>query len=220
MARAVFLTSVTIAILGASLFAAAGSLRWPMAWLFLLTFLAFSAFALVVLDPALVRERGRLLADADRTDAALSSAFALLLYPGIMVVCGLDRRFGWSPSPPALLAPAALGVFVLGYSFSLRAMRANPFFATAVRIQKERGHVVVDRGPYRCVRHPGYAGVIAAHLALPFALGSLWGLVPAVAGSLLLAARAVHEERVLERDLAGYPKYMRDVPWRLVPGVW
>ena len=99
-------------------------------------------------------------------------------------------------------------------------MRANPFFATVVRVQRERGHRVVDQGPYGMVRHPGYAGAIATHLALPVALGSLRGLLTAVAGCLLLALRAVREERVLARELGGYREYMSRVRYRLVPGVW
>ena len=55
----------------------------------------------------------------------------------------------------------------MGYAFSLWAMRVNPFFATVVRIQSERGHRLIDRGPYRWVRHPGYAGAVVAHPALP-----------------------------------------------------
>ena len=108
----------------------------------------------------------------------------------------------------------------MGYAFSLWAMRVNPFFATVVRIQSERGHRVVDQGPYRWVRHPGYAGAVVAHLALPVALGSLWGLAPAVLGCLFLLARIQAEERTLRSGLTGYPEYASRVRWRLVPGVW
>jgi protein-S-isoprenylcysteine O-methyltransferase Ste14 len=215
-----FQTAGTVILLAASLFVSAGRLQWPMAWAVLLAFVAFSVVAFLVVSPALIEERSKLLAETERADAVLASLFALLLYPGTMVVCGLDRRFGWSWSPSGPLKLAALGVFIVGYSFALWAMRVNPFFATAVRVQKERGHQVVDRGPYGSIRHPGYAGTIAAHLALSLALGSLWGLVPAGAGGLLLAIRAVREERVLQRELAGYQDYMERVAWRLLPGIW
>ena len=99
-------------------------------------------------------------------------------------------------------------------------MRANPFFSTVVRIQSERGHRLVDQGPYQWVRHPGYAGAVVAHLALPISLGSLWGLAPAALGCLLLAFRIVHEERTLRSGLAGYPEYVLRVRWRMVPGAW
>jgi protein-S-isoprenylcysteine O-methyltransferase Ste14 len=115
---------------------------------------------------------------------------------------------------------AALGVFAAGDAFSLRAMRENSFFSTVVRIQVERGHRLVDRGPYRWVRHPGYAGAVLAHLALRLALGSLWGLAPAALGCVAVALRVVAEERVLRRGLAGYAEYALRVRWRLLPGVW
>jgi protein-S-isoprenylcysteine O-methyltransferase Ste14 len=191
-----------------------------MAWAFLLVYVIFAVVALLALSRPLIEERSKLLAQGQRTDVLLASAFAVFLYPGTMLVCGFDHRFAWSPPVPGTLEVVALALFVVGYAFSLWAMRANPFFATVVRIQGERGHQVVDQGPYRLVRHPGYAGAVAAHLVLPVALGSLWGLLPAVIGSVLLAFRVVHEERVLERDLAGYREYKSRVQWRLVPGVW
>ena len=185
--------------------AAAGDVRWPMAWAFVLVFVGFALVALLLLSASLLAERSRLLAKGERADVVLSVAFALLLYPGTLIACGLDRRLGWSPPLPPVLQISALGVFVAGYAFSLWAMRANPFFATVVRIQSERGHRLVDRGPYQWVRHPGYAGAVVAHLALPVALGSLWGLVPAVLGCFLLVARIYVEERTLRggRQLSG-----------------
>jgi protein-S-isoprenylcysteine O-methyltransferase Ste14 len=89
-----------------------------------------------------------------------------------------------------------------------------------VRIQRERGHHVIDRGPYAWVRHPGYAGALLAHLALPLALGAPRALLPAALGTLLMSLRAVYEERRLARELPGYAEYAARVRHRLVPGVW
>ncbi len=50
------------------------------------------------------------------------------------------------------MATAALLVF--------RAMHSNRFFSSVVRIREDRGHRVVESGPYSRVRHPGYAGMI------------------------------------------------------------
>lgn len=35
-------------------------------------------------------------------------------------------------------------------------MVVNPFFEKTVRIQTDRGHRVIDTGPYAYMRHPGY----------------------------------------------------------------
>ena len=63
------------------------------------------------------------------------------------------------------------------------AMHTNTFFSTVVPIQSERGHHVIDTGPYRHVRHPGYVAMIGSILATPLVFGSLWGLIPGGAGS-------------------------------------
>jgi protein-S-isoprenylcysteine O-methyltransferase Ste14 len=143
-----------------------------------------------------------------------------LLYPATFVVCGLDARFGCSPPIRLWIEGLALMLFSAGYGFALWATYSNPFFSTFVRIQRERGHHVIDRGPYAFVRHPGYAGAVVAHLVLPIALGSLLGLVPAVLGVVLIALRAVAEERTLALRLPGYREYAGRVRWRFVPGVW
>lgn len=218
--KALVETVGTLLLLAAALLLPARDLGWPEAWAFLLVMAAFSAIALASVERDLVEERSRLLAQGDAVDVVLSIAFALLLYPGTLVVCGLDHRHGWSARVPALVEATALCLFIAGYVFALWAMRANRFFSTVVRIQTDRGHRLIDDGPYRFVRHPGYAGAMLAHLALPIALGSLWGLVPAAAGCALLALRVLNEEALLLRELDGYRAYTSSTRWRLVPGVW
>ena len=79
---------------------------------------------------------------------------------------------------------------------------------------------VVSSGAYALVRHPGYAGVLVAHLALPLALGSIWSLVPAAVGTILFVARTAREDQSLRDHLVGYREYQTRVRWRLLPGVW
>ena len=57
-----------------------------------------------------------------------------------------------------------------------RAMMANRFFSAVIRIQNDRGHHVVDQGPYAVVRHPGYAGMIPSMPFSGLALGSWLGV--------------------------------------------
>ena len=100
------------------------------------------------------------------------------------------------------------------------AMMTNSFFSALVRIQRDRGHAVVSRGPYRFVRHPGYVGYITFTLATPVALGTLWGLIPAVLVSLGMVIRTALEDRTLREELPGYEDFASQVRFRLVPGVW
>jgi len=53
-----------------------------------------------------------------------------------------------------------LAVFVLAQVVLLWAMHVNRFFSSVVRNQTERGHHVITTGPYRWVRHPGYAAAL------------------------------------------------------------
>jgi protein-S-isoprenylcysteine O-methyltransferase Ste14 len=195
MARAALQTVVVLLLLAALLFGAAGRLDWAMGWAVLVAYAAICVAAFAAVDPALLAERGRPAASGKRSDLLLAGAFVVLLYPASFVVAGLDRRFGASPALPLALQVVALAVFVAGYGFALWAMRENAFFTTVVRAQDERGHRVIDTGPYGIVRHPGYAGSVVAHLALPLALGCL-----------LVATRTLPEERALRRELAGYPE--------------
>ncbi len=99
-------------------------------------------------------------------------------------------------------------------------MAANKFFAATVRIQTDRGHTVAEGGPYRFVRHPGYAGAAAFVVALALMLGSLWALIPAAVALAAVIERTALEDRTLRRELAGYEAYARKTRYRLVPGVW
>ena len=89
-----------------------------------------------------------------------------------------------------------------------------------VRVQHERGQVVISTGPYRYVRHPMYAGGLLLFLGTPLLLGSWYGLLLVVFLILFGAARAVLEERVLREELPGYAAYLAQVKYRLIPYVW
>lgn len=128
----------------------------------------------------------------------------------------------WDRVVGGLWALAYLEVLLLvaaGALFSW-AMHANAFFATAVRVQPERGHVVIDSGPYAFVRHRGYVGFPGWILSTPLLLPSASAFVPALLAVVLLVIRTALEDRTLQAELAGYPEYAARVPFRLIPGVW
>jgi protein-S-isoprenylcysteine O-methyltransferase Ste14 len=192
-----------------------------MAWAVLGIYSVLKAAAFAFLEPELLRERAAPGPGVDRGDVVLATLGWLALYPAMFVAAGLDAvRFGPAAPIPQFAQVAALLVYGLGYGFAFWAVRSNPFFSTFVRIQEDRDHSVVSSGPYALVRHPGYAGVLLAHLALPFALGSIWALLPAALGTIFFVVRTSHEERTLRDHLAGYREYQTRVRWRLVPGVW
>ena len=100
-------------------------------------------------------------------------------------------------------------------------MSVNTHFEKTVRIQHDRGHRVVDSGPYRIVRHPGYLGTIIGFvLATPLLLGSWWAFAPAVVAAAFLVVRTALEDRTLNKELDGYQTYTQNVRYHLLPGAW
>jgi protein-S-isoprenylcysteine O-methyltransferase Ste14 len=192
-----------------------------MAWAVLGVYSISKVAAFVFLNPDLIRERAAPGPGVDRGDVVLATLGYLGLYPGTFVVAGLDAvRLGPAIPIPLFIQVTALVVFALGYGFAFWAVCSNPFFTTFVRIQDDREHSVVSSGAYALVRHPGYAGALLAHLALPFALSSIWALVPAVVGTIFFVARISREDQTLRDRLVGYREYQTRVRWRLLPGVW
>jgi protein-S-isoprenylcysteine O-methyltransferase Ste14 len=138
----------------------------------------------------------------------------------IPIVAALDDgRYQWSQ--------VSWGVCLAGYVLMLAgfaglawAESVNKFFEPTVRIQTDRGHRVIDTGPYAIVRHPGYAFGYWLFPGIALALGSLWALIPAFYLAPFLIARTVLEDRTLQQELPGYKEYAQRVRYRLVPGVW
>jgi protein-S-isoprenylcysteine O-methyltransferase Ste14 len=212
--------AVFILLQAAILFFGSGRPGWTAAWVYLVSYVALIALTRVVVhDPELFAERAQMRKGVKGWDKWLSAVFSVLGL-GALVVAALDARFAWSPSMSTAPAAVGLALFFLGFGLSVWAMAANRFFSTFVRIQADRGHTVATGGPYRFVRHPGYAGFIVGGLGIPLLLGSLWALVPAALSGAAVSVRTALEDRTLLRELPGYGDYAARVRYRLLPGMW
>jgi protein-S-isoprenylcysteine O-methyltransferase Ste14 len=211
-----------LAVLFCLLFIAAGSLALPMGWITLGSYALISVVNFFLVDPGLVVERARFGgAGVSNLDRILASVSFLFFYPLSLIVAGLDLgRYGCSPELPIWGQLLALFTFIFGNLIGSWAMVVNEYFSTYLRIQSEREHEVVAAGPYRYVRHPGYAGSILASVALPLSIGSIWALMPACIGAAGFIVRTILEDDVLQARLDGYPEYAERVRHRLIPGVW
>jgi len=213
-----------IALPAVILFGSSGRLDWGMAWVYVGLTTAFSLGSRIIMlwkTPNLAAERAQSLQKEgikpwDKVLMPLGMVAAIVM----LIVAGLDKRFEWSPNLPLLLHITTFVITALGYSLSTWATSVNPFFSAVVRIQRERGHIVVTSGPYRLIRHPAYAGTVVNSLATPLLLGSLWALIPAALVVSLLIVRTALEDRTLQEELDGYRDYARRVRYRLLPGVW
>jgi protein-S-isoprenylcysteine O-methyltransferase Ste14 len=143
------------------------------------------------------------------------------MYLAIVIVAALDAgRFRISEMP-FWLWPVGAMMYCFFLIVTTWAMAVNPFFEKTVRIQHDRGHKVIDSGPYRIVRHPGYlATIIGFIFATPFLLGSWWAFIPTCIAAASIIIRTFLEDRTLRNELSGYEDYARRIRYRLLPGVW
>lgn len=208
-------------VFGALIFGAAGDLGFWQGWAFLAVFFGASALItqdLIANDPALLERRlkGGPTQESEPTQRAIM-VFASLGFVALLIVPGLDHRFGWSQAPPWIALAGdilvAAGFFVIFLVF-----KENSFASSTIGVAD--GQTLVSTGPYAIVRHPMYAGALVYLLGTPLALGSYWGLLVVAALAPVLIWRLVDEERVLERRLPGYSGYKRNAPYRLIPGVY
>ena len=200
----------------------AGSISWTRGWLFLLVLVAelgVSALYLWRINPEIFAARSRIHPGTKRWDRILLG----LLFPAmiaILPVAALDNgRFHWSRMSWWFVG---LGYLLLTTAVAITdwAQAVNRFFEPGVRIQTERGHHVVDTGPYAIICHPGYFAACLLFPGIALALGSWWALVPAGFAVLLIVIRTAWEDRTLHAELAGYAAYAKRVRFRLIPGVW
>lgn len=207
--------------LGALLFVSAGRLDLPLFWAYLILNMLVGLVGMVVMSrvsPDLIQYRTP-FGHSDIPDRLYRWALGVG-YISHYVIAGLDAgRFRWSTVPLPVQIVGLVG-YIVGVGFGTWASLANPFFTGAVRIQADRGHHVIQGGPYQIVRHPGYAGGVVFMLFSGLALGSWWSAVPMLLIILTLIRRTALEDRMLQQNLEGYADYAGKVHFRLVPGLW
>ncbi len=222
---AIFRFALVILLQPLILFGAAGRLDWLMGWVYLglFTFISLGSRVLVQRkNPDLIAERAGSMdrKDVSPVDKALVTWIAILGPMVVLLIAGLDRRFGWTPPLPPLVPWIALILTTAGVLLGSWAMLENRYFSAVLRIQKDRNQTIVSTGPYRFVRHPAYIGGAFAFLFIPFILNSLWTLIPAGCIILGYLVRTAIEDRTLLAGLKGYAEYAQRVRFRWLPGIW
>ena len=200
-------------------------LSWWQAWVFFVLIVTAGIGGRIWAEhrhPGILAERQNMekVQNAKAWDKVLAPLMALSVSFPLVIVAGLDHRFGWSPVFPLWVIVLGFLLISLGYAFAAWALIENRFFSSVVRIQVDRGHVVCDSGPYRIVRHPGYAGNMLALPGMVLALSSMWTLIPAAVALIIAVIRTALEDRTLQDELPGYCDYARRVRYRLIPGIY
>jgi protein-S-isoprenylcysteine O-methyltransferase Ste14 len=221
--RGIIVQSILLIIGLAVLFISAGTLDWTNAWVYVglvSSYWVISTVVLAIVNPEMLNKRGSVVKEDTKGFEIVWVAVYPLLTFGNLVVMGLDAaRFQWS-SMPFLLTLLGTFMFVSVTPFALWAMTVNRFFEWTARIQDDKHQYVCISGPYKLVRHPGYAGLIVSTLAYPLILGSWWGFMLSGILTMLIVIRTGLEDRMLQRELSGYTEYAKRVKYRLIPLVW
>lgn len=204
----------------------AGTWQWWDAWVLIGLWMIFFTVLTILLayrDPALLVERMKASPVQEGQKGWDKIILLLIFIVGISlyIVPGLDVvRFGWSEPFPRWTQVAALAAHIPCFLFLGWVMLVNTFLSQVVKIDHDREHHVITVGPYAIVRHPMYSVVIVLSVAFPIALGSRFGLIPALLFTLLLVIRTIFEDRTLHTELPGYPEYANETRYKLVPGIW
>jgi protein-S-isoprenylcysteine O-methyltransferase Ste14 len=220
--RIIYSSLASLVIVFVMIFWPAGMLNWAAGWLYLGLFVVSSLasyFYLLRINPDVIEYRLH-TGPGTKTWDKVFFVFFIPLTVSIFVVAGFDAvRFDWSDMS-LYFWPLGLLLWVTGYSFIVWAMGVNPFFEKTVRLQAERGHYVIQSGPYQFIRHPGYTGFVVWFLATPFLLGSWYAFLPTLILFIILLIRTYFEDKMLQEELEGYSDYVKKTPYRLMPGVW
>jgi len=204
------------------MFLPAGTWAWMKGWLFISAFLGVMVVVALYLwrvNPEVVVARSRSHKGTKRWDKILLWFFLPAVYAIVPVAALDDGRFQCFPLPWWVCGIGYV-LLIAGLAGMTWAESVNKFFEPTVRIQTDRGHRVIDTGPYAIVRHPGYVSGFLVFIGMPLSLGSLWALIPAILLCPLLVLRTIWEDQTLREELAGYQGYTQRVRYRLIPGVW
>ena len=221
MRKVVLVTLVFYSAMAALYFVCAGRVNLPFAWAYFASQMLLGLGTVLIADrrsPGFAQERLKPAAgEQDRLFKPVASICSL----AILVIAGLDvGRLHWRPVVSWRAQSAGLLLNLAGFLIVCWAMVNNAYFSSAVRLQPDREQVLVRSGLYTVVRHPGYTGGIL-YLALNgLALGSWWAGIASLPMVVLTLRRTVLEDKMLDRGLAGYAEYAKEVRYRLVPGVW
>lgn len=220
MKRGIGILSGTVIVV-VGIFVLAGKVTWWNAWLFLIFMLFVGVFNQRIINstPGLAKERKTAAAKSKPWDVMLVRILTIIS-PSMLLVAALDTRFRWLPCVPVSISVAAFLTMIPTAILIYRTIAANRFFSSHVRIQKDRGHVLISTGPYRIIRHPGYTGTMFFYLLAPMALGSWTAFILGVCATVILIYRTIKEEKLLMEKLPGYITYKSQVRNRLIPGIW
>ena len=210
-----------LVFLGAILFVSAGSLSYWQAWLYIAVFglsTLFVTLYLVKYDQKLLESRVAAgpTAEVEKSQKIIQS-LASLFFMLTFIIAGLDARFHWS-NVPSILSIIADVFVALGFYIVFRVFKENSYTSAVIEVKADQ--TVISTGPYSIVRHPMYMGAGLLLIFTPLALASWVALPFPLLLIVVIAFRAIEEEKFLATNLKGYDAYRQKVHYRIIPYVW
>ncbi len=190
------------------------SLSWFIVAVWLFWFLAYWNGGGRILSDI----RRSLASGGERLDTALLVFIAL--FSPVLPFTGLAVAAGWlNPGQTvwaALAGALATGLGMGGTFFCRRYL--GRFWTAETALQES--HRVVDRGPYRIVRHPIYSMACLMHAGTALAFSIWWNWIACGLVIMAYVLKTAGEDAYLASNLAGYAAYKQRVRYRLLPGLW
>jgi protein-S-isoprenylcysteine O-methyltransferase Ste14 len=168
-----------------------------------------------------LRQSANRRSEAVMADKGSSIVLRIATAVGVFAAIGASRV-----APGAAIRPAAvavwigLGILWCGIALRLWSFRTLGRYFTFT-VQTSGDQPVITGGPYRLIRHPGYAGLLVAVIGFGLVIRnylSLISLTAAVACGLVYRIQV--EERALLQDLGDRYRKYADTRKRLVPFIW
>ncbi len=219
--------SIIIAIF---IFPLARDLFWIEGWVFVIFFAIYAFFSMYTLNkknPRVIRNRMKFrkekkMKEAKSEKASISDKFILPIFGisfGLMfIISDLDHPFNWSGAFPLWLEVVGFIILGLGLYIIHLSTLQNAYASKVLDIRE--GQKLIDTGLYAHIRHPLYSGALGMIIGIPLALGSWWGLIPAIISILGLVLRIKYEEKMLLTELDGYKEYRERVRYKLIPKIY
>ena len=207
-----------VVLVGLLIFWPAGTISYLNGWIFmgiLFVPMFIVGVVLMIKNPKLLKER--LDSKEKQKEQGLIIKLSGLMFFVGFILAGLDYRFNWICLPSWISLVSSI-IFVLSYAMYAEVLRENSTLSRTIKV--EENQKVVDTGLYGIIRHPQYSASIVLFLAMPLVLGSLVSFFVFLLYPILIIARLINEEKVLEKELEGYKEYKKKVRYRLIPFIW
>jgi len=118
------------------------------------------------------------------------------------------------PTDAILIVSSILCICGVGFCFWARAVLGGNWSGT---VTLKENHELIVRGPYRLVRHPIYAGLLAMFIATAIEQGHLGGIIGLILVLAGLWIKSSEEEEVMRKQFPDQYVTYRERVKRIIP---